>query len=156
MKEFHLPDPGEGLVEADIVRWVVSEGDEVKVNDILVEIETAKSIVELPSPWAGRIARLMVEEGVTVEAERVLATPGRLVDVDRVVGGEHLQPPALVELDERVCCLALQPHPARDVQVERERALYAADAHTGLARLSDHAAADALARPVGGGSKPAI
>ena len=67
MKEFHLPDPGEGLVEADIVRWVVSEGDEVKVNDILVEIETAKSIVELPSPWAGRIARLIVEEGATVE-----------------------------------------------------------------------------------------
>ncbi|MFT4296354.1 MAG: 2-oxo acid dehydrogenase subunit E2, partial [Micropruina sp.] len=67
MKEFHLPDPGEGLVEADIVRWVVSEGDEVKVNDILVEIETSKSIVELPSPWAGRIARLMVDEGATVE-----------------------------------------------------------------------------------------
>ncbi len=67
MKEFHLPDPGEGLVEADIVRWVVAEGDEVKVNDILVEIETSKSIVELPSPWAGRIARLMVDEGATVE-----------------------------------------------------------------------------------------
>ncbi|MFT3859926.1 dihydrolipoamide acetyltransferase family protein [Micropruina sp.] len=67
MKEFRLPDPGEGLVEADIVRWVVSEGDEVKVNDILVEIETAKSIVELPSPWDGRIARLMVDEGATVE-----------------------------------------------------------------------------------------
>ena len=76
MKEFHLPDPGEGLVEADIVRWVVSEGDEVKVNDILVEIETAKSIVELPSPWAGRIARLMVEEGVTVE----VGTPIVLID----------------------------------------------------------------------------
>ncbi|MFT4215849.1 MAG: 2-oxo acid dehydrogenase subunit E2 [Micropruina sp.] len=61
-----MPDPGEGLVEADIVRWVVAEGDEVKVNDILVEIETSKSIVELPSPWAGRIARLMVDEGATV------------------------------------------------------------------------------------------
>lgn len=67
MKEFRLPDPGEGLVEADIVRWVVSEGDEVKVNDVLVEIETAKSIVELPSPWAGRIARLIADEGATVE-----------------------------------------------------------------------------------------
>lgn len=48
MKEFRLPDPGEGLVEADIVRWVVSEGDQVKINDILVEIETAKSIVSCP------------------------------------------------------------------------------------------------------------
>lgn len=67
MKEFRLPDPGEGLVEADIVRWVVHEGDQVKVNDILVEIETAKSIVELPSPWAGTVARLIVAEGDTVE-----------------------------------------------------------------------------------------
>ncbi len=67
MKEFRLPDPGEGLVEAEIVRWVVAEGDEVKVNDIIVEIETSKSIVELPSPFAGRVARLLVQEGQTVE-----------------------------------------------------------------------------------------
>ncbi len=84
MKEFRLPDPGEGLVEADIVRWLVTEGDEVKVNDILVEIETSKSIVELPSPWAGRIARLMVDEGATVDVgtpivlieDGVAAAPG--------------------------------------------------------------------------------
>src|SRR6478609_6075741 len=88
MKEFRLPDPGEGLVEADIVRWVVSEGDEVKVNDVLVEIETAKSIVELPSPWAGRIARLIVGEGATVE----VGTP--IILIDDGVGGE---PPASVE-----------------------------------------------------------
>ncbi len=63
MREFRLPDPGEGLVEAEIVRWLVAEGDEVAVNDILVEIETSKSIVELPSPFAGRVARLLVAEG---------------------------------------------------------------------------------------------
>ncbi|MET1004440.1 MAG: biotin/lipoyl-containing protein, partial [Propionibacteriaceae bacterium] len=49
MKDFRLPDPGEGLVEAEIVTWRVAVGDEVKINDIVVEIETSKSLVELPS-----------------------------------------------------------------------------------------------------------
>ena len=53
IKEFRLPDPGEGLVEADIVTWRVAVGDQVKVNDIVVEVETSKSLVELPSPFAG-------------------------------------------------------------------------------------------------------
>ena len=72
MKEFRLPDPGEGLVEADIVRWVVTEGDEVKVNDILVEIETAKSIVELPSPFEGRVVELFASEGQTVDVGKFI------------------------------------------------------------------------------------
>src|SRR5690606_19376595 len=65
--QFKLPDPGEGLVEAEIVTWKVKVGDEVKVNDIVVEIETAKSLVELPIPWAGTVSELLVEEGTTVE-----------------------------------------------------------------------------------------
>lgn len=64
---FPLPDVGEGLTEADIVSWKVAEGDTVTVNQILVEIETAKSLVELPSPEAGTIAALLVSEGETVE-----------------------------------------------------------------------------------------
>ena len=64
---FLLPDPGEGLTEADIISWKVAAGDTVTVNQILVEIETAKSLVELPSPHAGVIAKLLVEEGQTVE-----------------------------------------------------------------------------------------
>ena len=48
MYEFKLPDPGEGLLEAEIVSWRVAVGDDVAVNDILLEIETAKSLVELP------------------------------------------------------------------------------------------------------------
>lgn len=67
VKEFRLPDPGEGLVEADIVTWRVAIGDEVKINDILVEIETSKSLVELPSPYAGTITGLLVSEGDTVD-----------------------------------------------------------------------------------------
>ncbi|MCM1011020.1 dihydrolipoamide acetyltransferase family protein [Brevibacterium sp. XM4083] len=65
--EFPLPDVGEGLTEADIVSWKVAPGDEVTVNQILVEIETAKSLVELPSPQAGTVGALLVEEGQTVE-----------------------------------------------------------------------------------------
>lgn len=65
--EFKLPDVGEGLTEADIVAWRVKEGDVVAVNDIIVEIETAKSVVELPSPFAGVVLALLVKEGETVE-----------------------------------------------------------------------------------------
>ncbi|MBS4752926.1 2-oxo acid dehydrogenase subunit E2 [Nocardioides sp. zg-ZUI104] len=66
-QEFLLPDVGEGLTEAEIVAWRVKEGDVVAVNDVLVDIETAKSIVELPSPYAGRVLALLVAEGETVE-----------------------------------------------------------------------------------------
>ncbi len=55
MSEFKLPDVGEGLTEAEIVMWKVKVGDVIKVNDIIVDIETAKSIVELPSPYEGTI-----------------------------------------------------------------------------------------------------
>lgn len=66
-KEFRLPDVGEGLTEAEIVSWKVKPGDTVAVNQVLVEIETAKAVVELPSPWAGVVDLLLVEEGATVE-----------------------------------------------------------------------------------------
>ena len=64
--DFLLPDVGEGLTEAEIVQWRVKKGDVVAVNDILVEIETAKSLVELPSPFAGTIIALLADEGDTV------------------------------------------------------------------------------------------
>jgi 2-oxoisovalerate dehydrogenase E2 component (dihydrolipoyl transacylase) len=66
MSEFKLPDVGEGLTEAEIVSWKVEVGDVVAINDIIVEIETAKSLVELPSPYAGTVLALMVAEGDTV------------------------------------------------------------------------------------------
>jgi len=63
---FDLPDVGEGLTEAEIVTWKVKVGDMVSVNQIIVEIETAKSLVELPCPFAGTVAQLMAGEGDTV------------------------------------------------------------------------------------------
>ncbi|MGI4894574.1 MAG: dihydrolipoamide acetyltransferase family protein [Janthinobacterium lividum] len=82
-QRFALPDVGEGLTEAEIVSWKVKTGDTVAVNDVLVEIETAKSLVELPSPYAGTVAQLLVEEGQTVD-----------VGVDIVVVSDGAMQPA--------------------------------------------------------------
>ena len=67
LKQFRLPDVGEGLTEADIVRWLVRPGDKIDVNQIIVEIETAKAVVELPSPYAGVVDDLLVPEGATAD-----------------------------------------------------------------------------------------
>lgn len=75
---FLLPDAGEGLTEAEIVHWHVAAGDTVTVNDTIVEIETAKSLVDLPAPWTGRVHEVLVPEGTTVE----VGTPIIVVDVD--------------------------------------------------------------------------
>ncbi|BAV86491.1 dihydrolipoamide acetyltransferase component [Rothia aeria] len=64
---FNLPDVGEGLTEAEILAWKVAPGDTVHINDVLVEIETAKSVVELPSPYEGSVEQLLAAEGDTVE-----------------------------------------------------------------------------------------
>ena len=81
LREFKLPDPGEGLTEAELVTWHVAVGDTVKVNDVVVEIETAKSLVELPVPFAGTVASLHAAEGDTVEVGTTIIT------VDDGVGG---------------------------------------------------------------------
>jgi pyruvate dehydrogenase E2 component (dihydrolipoamide acetyltransferase) len=85
LQTFRLPDPGEGLVEADIVTWRVAVGDQIKINDILVEVETSKSLVELPSPYAGTVTELLVNEGDTVD----VGSP--IISIDDGVGG--VQPP---------------------------------------------------------------
>lgn len=73
---FNLPDVGEGLTEAEIVQWKVAVGDTVAVNDVLVEIETAKSLVELPSPFAGVVGAILVGEGTTVDVGTAIVTVG--------------------------------------------------------------------------------
>jgi pyruvate dehydrogenase E2 component (dihydrolipoamide acetyltransferase) len=67
---FNLPDVGEGLTEAEIVSWKVKPGDTVTVNQVIVEIETAKSLVELPCPFAGVVSELLAAEGDTVEVDK--------------------------------------------------------------------------------------
>lgn len=72
--DFLLPDVGEGLTEAEIVSWKVKPGDTVAMNQVLVEIETAKSLVELPSPFVGTVSALLVDEGQTVEVGTPIIT----------------------------------------------------------------------------------
>ena len=67
LKQFKLPDVGEGLTEADIVKWHVQPGDTVEINQTIVEIETAKAVVELPCPFEGTVTELHVAEGQTVD-----------------------------------------------------------------------------------------
>jgi pyruvate dehydrogenase E2 component (dihydrolipoamide acetyltransferase) len=80
--EFKLPDLGEGLTEGEIARWLVSEGQEIAEDDPLVEIQTDKTTVEIPSPAAGTVTRILVEEGKVVPVGTVLV----------VIGGDGAQP----------------------------------------------------------------
>ena len=66
IREFPLPDLGEGLTESEIVAWRVAVGDRVELNQIIADVETAKAVVELPSPYAGVITALHAAEGETV------------------------------------------------------------------------------------------
>ncbi|GAA2926536.1 dihydrolipoamide acetyltransferase family protein [Microbacterium luteolum] len=74
--EFRLPDLGEGLTEAEVVQWLVAPGDAVTLNQTLAEVETAKAVVELPSPYEGTVATLHAEAGQTV------AVGAPLIDFD--------------------------------------------------------------------------
>ncbi len=71
-----MPDIGEGLTEAEIIKWFVSVGDMVEIDQVLVEIETAKTVVEIPSPYNGTITSINVKEGETVEVGAILFIVG--------------------------------------------------------------------------------
>jgi len=87
MKNFRLPDLGEGLPEAEIVEWHVNVGDTVEVDQVLVSVETAKAIVEVPSPQAGVIAKLYGDAGDIIHTgEPLLAYEGDDEDSGTVVG----------------------------------------------------------------------
>ena len=113
LKEFKLPDVGEGLTEADIVAWHVKPGDQVEVNQIIVEIETAKAVVELPSPWDGTVAHLLASEGQTVG----VGTPIIAVDVSGTA------PAAAADYAERSVVPAPATAPAQADQAERQPVL---------------------------------
>src|SRR3954451_4552165 len=74
--EFKLPDLGEGLTEGEVARWLVREGQDVAEDDPLVEIQTDKTTVEIPSPAAGVVARILVKEGQVVPVGTVLVVIG--------------------------------------------------------------------------------
>ena len=102
---FALPDLGEGLEEGEIVSWLVSEGDEVELNQPLVEVETAKATVEIPSPFAGTIATLHAGSGESVAVGTPLVTfevagdgaPPRVSEPAATAGAERRQPTTAAE-----------------------------------------------------------
>lgn len=77
MQVFRLPDLGEGLTEAELVNWLVAVGDEIKVDQPIAEVETAKSMVEVPSPYAGTVAELHGEAGQTLDVGKPLISIAR-------------------------------------------------------------------------------
>lgn len=89
LQTFAMPDVGEGLTEAEVLSWHVAVGDTLTVNQVMVEIETAKAAVELPSPFAGTVHALLVEPGVTVE----VGTPIITIDTDPGAGEIPAPPP---------------------------------------------------------------
>src|SRR4051794_4110348 len=90
--EFKLPDLGEGLTEGEIARWLVAEGDEIAEDQPLVEIQTDKTTVEIPSPAAGKVASILVAEGDVVPVGTVLVVIGEDGAAPKVA-----EPPARVQ-----------------------------------------------------------
>jgi len=78
VKEFPLPDLGEGLTEGEILRWLVQVGDTIELNQPIVEVETAKAAVEIPAKWAGKVTEIFQPEGTTVE----VGTPIIAIDTE--------------------------------------------------------------------------
>jgi len=103
VKEFALPDLGEGLTESELVSWRVAVGDTVQLNQIIAEVETAKALVELPAPYEGRVSQLFVEPGVTVSVgERIVAFE---------VGGPEEPAPDAPTRDAQVPAVVDAPEP---------------------------------------------
>ena len=99
-REFILPDIGEGLTEAEIVRWLVPEGERVEVDQPVVEVETDKAVVEIPSPYAGVVLKHGGAEGQTIDVGSVL-----------VVIGDDDEEPAPVEVEPEPSSVASQSAP---------------------------------------------
>jgi pyruvate/2-oxoglutarate dehydrogenase complex dihydrolipoamide acyltransferase (E2) component len=108
--EFKLPDLGEGLTEGEIARWLVQEGQEVAEDDPLVEIQTDKTTVEIPSPAAGKVARIMVGEGQVVPVGTVLV----------VIGEDGAEPAAPRREETKVRATPLIRKLAQELGVELE------------------------------------
>jgi len=102
-REFKLPDLGEGLTEGEVVRWLVAEGDAIVLNQPIVEVETAKAVVEIPSPYAGTVVKLHAGEGDSLD----VGAP--LISVDTAGGAAAAEPaPAAA---------AAGPDPEQELQV---------------------------------------
>jgi 2-oxoisovalerate dehydrogenase E2 component (dihydrolipoyl transacylase) len=111
-REFKLPDLGEGLTEGEVVRWLVTEGDTITLNQPIVEVETAKAVVEIPAPYAGTVVKLHAGEGDTVD----VGAP--LISVATAGGAPAAGPAAAPEQELQATLVG----PGERQQVRRRRA----------------------------------
>src|SRR5438034_4334909 len=112
--EFKLPDLGEGLTEGEVARWLVIEGQEVAEDEPLVEIQTDKTTVEIPSPAAGKVAKILVPEGEVVPVGTVLVVIGDGAAREQ----EERKRPASAPAPERVRATPLVRRVAEELGVE--------------------------------------
>ena len=108
-REFKLPDLGEGLTEGEVVRWLVAEGDAIVLNQPIVEVETAKAVVEIPSPYAGTVVKLHAGEGDSLD----VGAP--LISVD--TGGGATEPHPATSTAEP------EPGPEPELELELQATL---------------------------------
>ena len=103
-REFKLPDLGEGLTDGEVVRWLVAEGDAIELNQPVVEVETAKAVVEIPAPYGGTVVKLHAAEGESLD----VGAP--LISVDTAGGASA---PAAAQAAPAV---AAEPDPTQELQ----------------------------------------
>ncbi|MHB8055352.1 MAG: dihydrolipoamide acetyltransferase family protein [Candidatus Aminicenantales bacterium] len=131
---FRFPDIGEGLTEGEVTRWLVKEGDEIKIDQPLAEIETDKAVVEMPSPYAGTILRLAAKEKEIIKVGAVLAiigAPGEALEPAPGAGRPAVPlPPSISSVPETTALRSVSGGPsatpkmkklARDLGVDLER-----------------------------------
>jgi pyruvate dehydrogenase E2 component (dihydrolipoamide acetyltransferase) len=105
-REFKLPDLGEGLTDGEVVRWLVAEGDTIELNQPIVEVETAKAVVEIPAPYGGTVVKLHAAEGESLD----VGAP--LISVDTAGGASA---PAAAQAGVAVAAEP-DPEPAQELQ----------------------------------------
>lgn len=116
--EFRFPDVGEGIAQGEIVRWLVAQGDEVRADQPLVEVETDKAVVEIPAPRAGTILRLPLAAGETILVGEILAVIGDIEDA----AGEPQTPPEAASVVGRLDAKTLELPPEPTVAEPGSRA----------------------------------
>ena len=107
--EFRFPDVGEGIAQGEIVRWLVAQGDRVKADQPLVEVETDKAVVEIPAPRAGTILRLPVAAGETIQVGEILAVIGEADGFEASVAPQPEAASVVGRLDAKTMDLPPEP-----------------------------------------------
>jgi 2-oxoisovalerate dehydrogenase E2 component (dihydrolipoyl transacylase) len=141
-REFKLPDLGEGLTEGEVVRWLVAEGDAITLNQPIVEVETAKAVVEIPAPYAGTVVKLHAGEGDTLDVGAPLIS----VDSAGGDGAAASAHPAEASGPEQELQATLVG-PGEREQVRRRRVHGPARSANGPARSGPAPSASTLQRP---------